>query len=110
MSIDTRISDDGRDATIKIAGRFDFSQHNDFRTAFEKAPGDVKSFTVDLSGTDYMDSSALGMLLVLRDRVEDKVKIVNARPTVKKILEIANFDKLFLLSLLQNTRLSSERK
>ena len=100
MSIDTRISEDGGDATIKISGRFDFSQHHDFRTAFEETPDDVKSFTVDLGGTEYVDSSALGMLLVLRDRVQDRkegVKIVNANPAVKKILEIANFDKLFVL-------------
>lgn len=100
MSIDTKVSDDGNNATIKITGRFDFSQHQDFRTAFEKTPDDIKSFTVDLGGTEYVDSSALGMLLVLRDKVEDRndrVKIVNANPAVKKILEIANFDKLFVL-------------
>ncbi len=99
MSIDTKFSDNDN-VTIKISGRFDFSQHHDFRTAIEKAPDNVKSFVVDLGGTEYVDSSALGMLLVLRDKVEnrkDRVKIVNAIPTVKKVLEIANFDKLFVL-------------
>jgi len=45
-----------------------------------------------------VDSSALGMLLVLRDKVgnqQSAIKIINARPDVKKILTIANFDKLF---------------
>lgn len=95
------MSDDGYDATIQITGRFDFSQHHDFRAAFEQTSGKVKSYTVDLGGTEYVDSSALGMLLVLRDKVNDRkdaVRIVNANPSVKKILEIANFDKLFSLA------------
>ncbi len=95
------MSDNGYDATIQITGRFDFSQHHDFRAAFEQTPAQVKSFTVDLRATEYVDSSALGMLLVLRDKVNDQkdsVKIVNANPSVKKILEIANFDKLFHLA------------
>ena len=101
MSVNTKISDDGCDATIQISGRFDFSLHHDFRTAFEQTPDQVKSFTVDLSEAEYVDSSALGMLLVLRDKVKDRkdaVRIVNANPSVKKILEIANFDKLFSLA------------
>lgn len=101
MSINTRLSGDGQEATISISGRFDFSQHQDFRNAFAKTPDAIDSFTVDLRGTEYVDSSALGMLLVLRDKVGDqkeKVKIVNANPGVRKILEIANFDKLFSLA------------
>lgn len=50
--------------------------------------------------TDYLDSSALGMLLVLRDRVandHESIIIQGAKPEVKKILQIANFDKLFKL-------------
>ncbi len=98
MSINTRLSSSGHEATISISGRFDFSQHQDFRSAFDKAPAAIKQFVVDLRATEYVDSSALGMLLVLRDKVgdqRDNVKIINANASVRKILEIANFDKLF---------------
>ena len=82
--------------TIQVSGRFDFSIHNEFRQATKAAEDNVKCIVVDLSHTDYLDSSALGMLLVLRDKVPgNNVKIVGARTDVKKILEIANFDKLF---------------
>lgn len=87
--------------SIKIRGRFDFSVHKQMREATNLAVSDINKIEVDLSGTDYLDSSALGMLLVLRDKVSgDKngVLIKGARPEVKKILEIANFDKLFSLS------------
>lgn len=47
-----------------------------------------------------MASSALGMLLLLREHAGDDkadVKIVRCRPEVKKILTIANFHHLFHL-------------
>ena len=48
--------------------------------------------------TTYLDSSALGMLLLLRDHAggdQAEVEIVNCSPDVKKILTISNFDQLF---------------
>ena len=51
-----------------------------------------------MTSTEYMDSSALGMLLLLREHCGgDKRRIIirNASATVDKIMRIANFDKLF---------------
>ena len=99
MSIDSRVV--AGILYIKVTGRFDFSLHNDFREAIKLAEKDIRQIEIDFSKTDYLDSSALGMLLVMRDKlVGDKnvVQIKNARNEVKKILEIANFDKLFILS------------
>lgn len=85
---------------IKVNGRFDFGVHNEFREATKLAETSAKQIEIDLSGTEYLDSSALGMLLVLRDKLagdKNAVRIKNPRAEVKKILEIANFDKLFTL-------------
>lgn len=87
--------------TIKIAGRFDFGVNQQMREATNQVVTDLRQIVVDLSATEYLDSSALGMLLVLRDKfAADKNQIVisGARAEVKKILSIANFDKLFTLS------------
>lgn len=104
MALTARVSDDGATVTIAISGRFDFGIHREFRNAYEKA--DVKNphpkFVVDLSGTEYMDSSALGMLLLLREHAggdRSDVVIVNCRPVIKEILDIANFDKLFTIKM-----------
>jgi len=86
---------------INIAGRFDFGVHKQFRDAINHITAGIKKIEVDLSATDYVDSSALGMLLLLRDKVScdrNAVEIKGARAEVKKILEIANFNKLFILS------------
>ncbi len=55
-------------------------------------------YRVDMQETSYLDSSALGMLLLLRDHAGgDKatIEIRNCSPDVKKILTISNFEQLF---------------
>ena len=94
--IHTRITGDGKCVIIRMASRFDFGVHKKFREAYRLQNN--ASFEVDLSHTEYMDSSALGMLLLLREHAGgDKAKITlrNPNQTVGKILRIANFDKLF---------------
>jgi len=100
MSISTSKSDDGKNLIIKVGGKFDFSLHNEFRKSYkdESVSGE---FHVDLGNTDYLDSSALGMLLLLKEHAESvssSVKVINAGPDIKDILIIASFDKLFQIS------------
>jgi anti-anti-sigma factor len=60
----------------------------------------VESIDVDLSGVNYLDSSALGMLLLLRENTEPRkmrIALVNSRGPVRQILEVASFHKLFEL-------------
>jgi len=100
MTVEVSLNASTSELVVKISGRFDFSLHQDFRKLSENEAKNVKAITIDLLRTDYIDSSALGMLLILRDKVGDNksaIKIANAKPDVKKILEIANFDKLFTL-------------
>ncbi|TDV67983.1 STAS domain-containing protein [Pseudomonas sp. LP_7_YM] len=97
MSVTFQHSPDGQQLTIIIKGRFDFSKHQDFRSAYENE-NRAKHFVVDLKDTTYIDSSALGMLLLLRDHAggEDAdVQLKNCAPDVNKILSISNFSKLF---------------
>lgn len=97
------ISKDSLRAILKLNGRFDFNTHRDFRAAYEPMLGDpdVKSLSVDFSGVDYLDSSALGMLLMLRDKmggVNKDVSLVGVQGNVKQVLDIANFGKLFRIA------------
>ncbi|MFJ3484476.1 STAS domain-containing protein [Pseudomonas sp. NPDC090202] len=97
MSVTSERSSDGQQLTINIRGRFDFSAHQDFRGAYEGVD-DAQRFVVDLHGTTYLDSSALGMLLLLRDHAggdRADVRLVNCSAEVVKILAISNFSKLF---------------
>ena len=97
------VSNEGSKAVLKLTGRFDFNTHREFRGAYEPLVADpeVRSVTVDFAGVDYLDSSALGMLLMLRDKLggaNKEVALIGVRGNVKQVLDIANFGKLFHIS------------
>ena len=98
MSITSVASSDGKELVIKVQGRFDFSSLQLFRNAYEKVDIKPEKYVVDLKESDYLDSSALGMLLALRDYAGGdgaEIKIVNCNTDVKKILVITKLDELF---------------
>ncbi len=100
MAITSTVSADGSQVTIYIQGRFDFSSHQEFRNAYEKLSKVPNRYRVDLQGTSYLDSSALGMLLLLRDHAggeRSEIEIINCSQDVKKILMISNFEQLFAI-------------
>lgn len=100
MPVHTRRSDDGTTLTIAIEGRFDFSTHQAFRDAYEKDTGAVQTYVIDMTDTSYLDSSALGMLLLLRDYAggdNASVRIENCNSDVRRILTISNFEQLFAI-------------
>lgn len=98
MTITSTPSADGNELTITIQGRFDFSALQQFRNAYEKINPKPKAYTIDLKESEYLDSSALGMLLALRDYAggdDAKIRITNSNVDVKKILVITKLDELF---------------
>jgi len=83
-----------------MSGRFDFSSHKKFRQISEEAlkSSGTEPIEVDLGKVEYMDSSALGMLLLFKEHAEAasrSIALVNCGGTVKNILKIVNFDKMF---------------
>jgi anti-anti-sigma factor len=98
--MDTTVSSQDGRSVIRLTGRFDFNAHREFRDAVDQvmksdSPSEIQ---VDFAGVDYLDSSALGMLLMLRDKarsVGKNVALANCRGAVKQVIEIANFGKLF---------------
>ncbi|CAD5108363.1 STAS domain-containing protein [Zestomonas carbonaria] len=101
MAITAQPSTDGQELTIAIQGRFDFGAHQEFRDAYERVSIAPKRYVIDLEGTTYLDSSALGMLLLLRDHAggdHARISLVNCNPDVRKILSISNFGQLFQIT------------
>ena len=98
MAITSLPSSDGQELTILIQGRFDFGAHQEFRNAYERVNSTPQRYVVDLKETTYLDSSALGMLLLLRDHAggdSAQISLLNCNPDVRKILAISNFEQLF---------------
>lgn len=100
MGINMTVSEDGSRVTIAVAGKFDFQLYDEFRASYADTAGPGIDYVVDLSDTEYLDSSALGMLLLLREHAggeSSSIEITQASPEVRKILDVANFGKLFKL-------------
>lgn len=98
MSITSNFSSDGDILTIAIIGRFDFSCLQLFKGAYESVIPKPKAYVIDLKGSEYLDSSALGMLLALREFAggdQADITVTNCNPDVKKILIITKLDDLF---------------
>lgn len=91
---------DGK-AETALTGRFTFADHAAFRAmANDAVATGATRWTMDLSGLSFIDSAALGMLLLCRERaVANDISLVlrGANEQVKKIMTLAKFDKLFVV-------------
>ncbi len=101
MQIATRT--EGQRAILRLSGRFEFSVHREFREAVDQIlrQDGIDELVVDLMNLEYVDSSALGMLLMLRERANGaKLGVVLAKPRgmVRQALDIAHFEKLFTIT------------
>ena len=98
MAISIQIRDNvGR---ITMEGRFDFQVHREFKEAYTPLVDNaaVREIEVEMSKVDYLDSSALGMLMLLNERAKGAnktVSLLNTSGVVSQVLEVANFSKIF---------------
>lgn len=95
----TTINKTMQQTVIRLKGRFDYDARREFDAAalvaLAEPAGEIQ---INLQDVEYMDSSALGMLLVLRDKATalgKTVTLAECQGFVKKILDVANFQKLF---------------
>ena len=91
---------DANKTVLHLSGRFNFESHVAFKQAYTPLldEKDINTLSIDLSDVNYMDSSALGMLLMVRDKLAGKVKTIllsNSSGPVRNVLEVANFGKIF---------------
>jgi len=105
MEIKVNITD--KVARMAMGGRFDFSAHRNFRETTEDllSNADVGQLELDLSDVSYVDSSALGMLLMLRDKArhaQREVRLSHCSAQVRQVLDIANFGKLFRIDSIRS--------
>ena len=89
-------------ARIRFPGRFDFNSHREFKQACEGplTEPSVVEVVVDMAEVEAIDSSALGMLLVLRHRgsaANKHIIIENCATPVNEVLRLTNFQQLFTM-------------
>ncbi|MGH8297311.1 MAG: STAS domain-containing protein [Steroidobacteraceae bacterium] len=84
--------------TLHVSGRFDFSVHRSFHEAC-LAPAPARSYVIDLENVIGMDSSALGMLLLLREHAGDdaEIRVLSASEALGNTFRVAGLDRLLTL-------------
>ena len=100
--MDMKIQVRDHSARITMSGRFDFGVHRDFKNAYMTLLGNanVHGLELEMSRVDYLDSAALGMLLLLHERAKDVNKslaLLNASGVASQMMEVANFSKFFTI-------------
>ncbi|HEX5337986.1 MAG TPA: STAS domain-containing protein [Gallionella sp.] len=85
---------------ISMSGRFDFQVHREFKDAYTQLMDNaaVREIDIELSRVEYLDSSALGMLMLLNERAKAanrSVSLLNPSSVVAQVLEVANFGRIF---------------
>ncbi len=100
MSITQNFDSENHKLVITVTGSFNFSEYRSFRDAYKNITADKKlDISVNLSQTEYMDSSALGMLLLLDEHFNtQRINIVNCSDYIKQVFNIANFSQKFNIS------------
>lgn len=100
MAISVNASSDGKTITVILPNEFDFRAHKEFRDTHKNPKSGVK-YILDFTKTEHMDSSALGMLLLMREELGNdnaNVRLVNCRDNIRSLLEMASFHHLFELA------------
>ncbi|GGY22015.1 STAS domain-containing protein [Paludibacterium paludis] len=93
---------EGTTGRLMLIGQFDFNMHKDFRQASQELLDNhsINEIVVDFDQVPFLDSSALGMLLLLKERAAAQKKTMvlsNCHETVQQVLEIACFNKMFTI-------------
>ncbi len=97
------ISTAGSTSTVIVQGRFDGTIRKHFNDAIREAMRHPSTthIEVHLGSAHYIDSAACGMLLLLKEQagaVGKSVSLSNAKGSVKQVLDMMNFHKLFQMA------------
>lgn len=89
----------GNHLEISIVGRFDFSILQDFRNAYSIVDDEpIENITIDLSQSEHMDSSGMGLLLTLKKEMKMEagdIELKHCRPHIRDALFAARLDNFF---------------
>lgn len=84
---------------ISTSGDFDLYQSYKIKEIFIRmVEKNVKKFVIDLSGTDYIDSSGIGALIYIFSIVKSKnlhACLVGIQGTVKRVIELTKLTNYF---------------
>ncbi len=99
-SFQIKISKNNTVGTVHLSEWFGFHTHKQFTEAYSQLLQEtiLQSIAVDLSKINHMDSSALGMLLLLRERAVQAGKslfLIGPSKYADQVFQLTDFHALF---------------
>ncbi len=91
----------GADGMIMaLRGSFTFKDHHAFRALLDALRSGGQRHVLDLSGLEFVDSAALGMLLIADDEARGGGWTLTLRrpsPQVARLMEVAAMESIFAI-------------
>lgn len=103
MSLNTKVdfNHDDNQWVFKPVGEIDIYTSSVFKEEIVKSFEERKAdLVIDGRQLDYIDSTGLGALISLLKMLQDteyKIYIDNIRPNIRKLFDITELDKLFII-------------
>lgn len=82
---------------LHMDGRFDFGARKTFKGALDEAINERMPIVLDLGQVSFVDSSALGLLVIAHQNLKNKkipFSLVNPQTYVRQVLDLANVAKM----------------
>ena len=92
------VEQDGTACVVRLGGELDLYNAQDVRQALSEACAEApERIVVDLSQVEFMDSTALGVLIEARAKLENGRAFILAAPALetKRALQISGLDRHF---------------
>lgn len=83
--------------TLVLPREFNFKVHRGVRDAYKNEPSNL-IFVIDMRNVEHIDSSALGMLMLIYEHAganEKNLHMVNICESVRKLLDVARLNRYF---------------
>jgi len=87
----------GDSLELALSGKFTFADNKTFNDVIDEIES-YKNIVIDMGKVDFIDSAALGILLLMRDKCEKSatsLEIRNPKGQVKQMFDISRFGDLF---------------
>ncbi len=89
----------GDSLELNLAGKFTFADNKVFNSILEEIQA-YKKIIIDLANVEFIDSAALGILLLVRDKCDKtstNLLLRNPKGQVKQMFDISRFSDLFTI-------------
>jgi anti-anti-sigma factor len=89
----------GDSLELTLAGKFTFADNKVFNGILDEVSA-YKQIVIDLANVEFIDSAALGILLLVRDKCDKtatNLLLKNPKGQVKQMFDISRFGDLFTI-------------